>query len=111
MAEECLDKVSQEILVYEAEMTKEHGPRVGHCTVDMLLAEIAKKEGFRKCIAVLLGSPEDASNFRVMFDKVEVSNFEVIDLLKHAGAHFDNMRARGLMAERQGIPQPIQKKS
>ena len=100
----------QAILVYESEMTKEHGPRVGTCTVDMLLAEIAKKEGFRKCIAVLLGSPEDASNFRVKFDKVEVSNFEVIDLLKHAGAHFDNMRARGLMMERQGVAPP-QKKS
>jgi len=90
------------ILKYEAEMTAEHGPRVGTMTEEMMLQEIANMAGYQKCIGVLLGSPEDASNFRVVFDKRKVSNFEVIDVLKHSGAHFDNMRARGLMAERTG---------
>lgn len=102
-----IPKASQEILEYEAAMTKEHGPRVGHLTEEMLLSELAKREGFRKCIGVLIGTPDNASEFRVIYDKKEVSNYEMIDLLKHAGAHFDNMRARGLMMERQGVqPRP-----
>jgi hypothetical protein len=72
----------------------------------MLLLELAKKNGFRKCIGVLIGTREDASNFRVIFDKTEVSNFEVIDLLKHAGAHFDTLRARGMRAQWQGVAPP-----
>ncbi len=101
-AEEGLTDVSKEILEFESRAMKEHGPRIGSMTDEMLLEELASRHKYKKGIAVLLGTGDDASNFYVVFDRKNVSSYEVIELLKHAGAVFDVQRQQMIMAQAQG---------